>query len=162
MAVVLALWSGLARIAARGLAPAVAALRLIGHGIDVSVAGLDWILSLDPGFDHTIMGAQLAVMQMTLAMAATLAWGMPRAGNGDCGGLLLAGAPVPFAVLLVTCWHGNAMVLRVIAFCVLDGGLAQFVWLAAPGRMIGAGPAALTFCTASAAILGAVKRGGGR
>jgi len=203
--VVLALWSGLAWLAARAPGKAAAALGLIVYGATVSVAGTDWVLSLDPDFDYTIIGAQLAVMQMTLAMAAALALDPPRTAGTDLGSLLLAGVLgsfylgamgyvvswsgnlpdkaawylarqegagtavqllsllagvlVPFGVLLVTRWRGSAAVLRVIGGCVLVGGLAQFVWLVAPGWMAGAGLVALAGAAAAAAAFAAVEQG---
>lgn len=202
---VLALWSGLAWIAGRTPGTVGAALALIAYGLSVSVAGVDWILSPDPGFSYTIIGAQLAVMQMTMAMAAVAVLGPARTSGTDLGGLLLAGVLgsfylgamgyvvswsgnlpekaawylarqagagtavqlvsllagvlVPFAVLLVTRWRRSAAVLRVIGACVLVGGLAQFVWLAAPGWMAWAGPVALGGAVLCAAAFAMAQEG---
>lgn len=107
---VLLLWSGLGWLAPRAPGRGVAAMCLIAYGVGVSVAGVDWILSLDPAFEYTIVGAQLAVMQMTLAMAAVAAWGVRPGTGADIGGLLLAGVLGSFylaAMGYVVSWSGN-------------------------------------------------------
>ncbi|MRX49920.1 hypothetical protein GI374_05540 [Paracoccus sp. S-4012] len=201
---VLLLWSGLGWLAPRRPGAGAAAAGLIAYGIGVSVAGVDWILSLDPAFEYTVIGAQLAVMQMTLAMAAVALWGLRPGSGADAGGLLLAGVLgsfylaamgyvvswsgnlpekaawylarqagagsfvltlsfvagvlLPFSVLLVTRLRGSSTALRWTGCSVLAGGVAQFVWLVAPGRMAGAGVTAMALAGIAAAAFAPTRR----
>ncbi len=104
---ILSLWSILGVAAARGLPPLAAALALVAHAVAVSVAGLDWVLSLDPGFVSTAFGAHFAVLQLALALAVVAATG---SGDGDIGGLLIACVLGVFylgAMEYVVSWTGN-------------------------------------------------------
>lgn len=106
---VLALWSLMGLLATRGVTPLIAALLLCAHGLGVSIAGLDWLLSLDPAFGSTAFGAHLAVLQLGLALALVAVTG--RIGQrGDIGGLLLAcvlGIFYLAAMEYLVRWAGN-------------------------------------------------------
>lgn len=104
---VLILGSVLGFVAMRPLPPALAALALTLYALAVSVAGADWVLSLDPRFVSTAFGAHLAVLQLALALAAVA---VLSGGDGDIGGLLLAcvlGVFYLAAMEYVVSWTGN-------------------------------------------------------
>lgn len=106
---ILGLWSALGILAGRKTAPALASLGLILHGVAVSVASLDWLLSLDPSFVSTTFGAHLAIFQLGMAMAVV---GFAGTGGraGDIGGLMLACVLGVFylgAMEYLVSWSGN-------------------------------------------------------
>ncbi|WCR11047.1 hypothetical protein JHW45_01125 [Paracoccus stylophorae] len=126
---VLILWAVLGFVAARPLPPPVAALALTLHGLAVSVAGTDWVLSLDPGFVSTAFGAHLAVLQLALALAAVAAL---SGGNGDIGGLLLACVLGVFylgAMEYVVSWSGNLPHKAAWYLARQDGWGLAWLWL---------------------------------
>lgn len=106
-ALVLGLWSVMGLLASRGVSPVVAAAILTLHGVAVTIAGADWILSLDPAFGSTAFGAHLGVVQLALALAL-LAVAAPQ--GGDIGGLMLAcvlGVFYLAAMEYLVSWSGN-------------------------------------------------------
>ncbi len=180
-AIILVGWSLIGVFAAR-MGRGLAIAGLIFHGLAVSFAGLDWVLSRNPDFGSTTFGALLAVLQLALALhlaALALRRDDPRA-VADWGGLMLAcvlgvfylaamqflvswsgnlpgkaawylarlagagqavlvlavlaGTVVPFLALLPSRWRSDAARLRMIAVCVLAGGLLYLVWICAPGQ----------------------------
>ena len=115
---VLILWSLLGLMAPRGLPAPVAAIALVLYAVSVSVAGADWILSLDPSFVSTTFGAFMAIAQLGLALALVAALGLAQdqPGEGraapvaDWGGLMLATVLGVFylgAMQFLVSWSGN-------------------------------------------------------
>ncbi|RAI58010.1 hypothetical protein [Roseicella frigidaeris] len=98
----------------RGRRPALGAAALIFHGVAVSLLGLDWVLSLAPGFRSTAFGLWLGLLQLLSALALCAALRAAPAGDagkaGDLARLLLAAALgaayLGFAQYLVA-WYGN-------------------------------------------------------
>ncbi len=90
-----------------------AAIALVFHGVAVSVVAVDWMLSIDPRFSDSAFGAEIAVQQILLALAAVAAFQPRRAveiADGDIGGLLLAAALGAFYLGLMTFivkWYGD-------------------------------------------------------
>lgn len=108
-ALVLILWSLMGFLARRDLPPLAAGLLLVAHGFAVSVAGVDWVLSLDPAFVSTAFGAHLAVLQLALALAVAAMAGAADA-RGDIGGLMLAcvlGVLYLGGMEFIVSWSGN-------------------------------------------------------
>jgi len=102
--------------AAIGLLVATGRLGLLGlvfHGVAVSVIAVDWMLSIDPGFSDSAFGAEIAVQQILLALAAVAVFQPRRAvaiADGDIGGLMLAAALGAFYLGLMTFivkWYGD-------------------------------------------------------
>jgi hypothetical protein len=109
---ILLLWSLIGLLGSRHLAAPFAALLLIAHGVLVSLAGLDWLLSRDPEFGSTTFGALLAIQQLGMALAAGMLTGLPedRQARSDWGGLLLAcllGVFYFAAMQFLVKWSGN-------------------------------------------------------
>jgi hypothetical protein len=92
--VILALWSLIAIAAWRGrLAPLWAGLALAAYGVTVSIAAVDWSMSLAPHWTSTSYGALMAIGQIgeALAVAAIVRAGSRAdAASADLAGLLLA------------------------------------------------------------------------
>ena len=109
---VLALWAGLSRVARRAPGRAAAAAGLAVYALTISVAGVDWLLSLDPDFVSTDFGAQLAVTQIGAGLALPAALGLApvAAARADWGGLLLAcllGAVYLAGMQFLVAWSGD-------------------------------------------------------
>ena len=112
LVVVLALWAGLGLVARQGPGRGVAAAGLAIHALTVSVAGVDWLLSLDRHFVSTDFGAQLAVTQIGAALALPAALGLApvAAARADWGGLMLAcvlGAFYLAGMQFLVSWSGD-------------------------------------------------------
>ncbi|WP_157944613.1 hypothetical protein [Mangrovicella endophytica] len=113
---VLLLWSGVALVAARGARPnrAVAAGSLVIHALCVNVAAVDWIMSIEPHWNSSALGALLAITQIALALAilaaVDAACDVGGGRRGDVAKLLLAAvlgvAYLLFMQFLVQ-WSGN-------------------------------------------------------
>ena len=107
----LAIWSGLGLVAPRAPGPAVAAVGLGLYGVTITVASIDWVLSLDPGFTSTDFAATMAISQLAAALALGAVLGL-RLGKaaGDWGGLLLATVLGVFylsAMQFLVSWSGD-------------------------------------------------------
>lgn len=129
-ACILVLWSVIGLLADR-LTPLWAALVLVAHGIAVSVAGVDWVLSLDPSFVSTAFGAQLAILQLTLALA-TVAILRPAGKGSDIGALLLAcilGVFYLAGMGFVVSWSGNLPDKAEWYLARQDGGGLALIWI---------------------------------
>ena len=97
----LAVWVVLAGAFLRARTPRIAAAGLVVHALVVSLAAVDWIASLTPGWSSSGFGLVVATGQMLAAMALAVAvaaprWRMPQgeAADGrmvlnDLGNLLL-------------------------------------------------------------------------
>jgi hypothetical protein len=188
----LVIFSAIGVAAPRGLPRRAAALALVLYVPAISLAGTDWLLSRDPRFGTTLIGVNLAAVQLTLGLAAGAAAGLKAAQRQavlDWGGLMLAtvlgtgylfamqylvlwtgnlpadaawyetraaggGAGLrmltflpagllPFAGLLSTRQRGSSARLRLVGVAILTGGLAHFLWFAAPGVVAAASLAAV-------------------
>jgi hypothetical protein len=90
-----------------------ASVALVFHGVAVSLIAVDWMLSIDPRFSDSAFGAEIAVQQIQVALAAIAALQPRRAveiADGDVGGLLLATALGAFYLGLMTFivkWYGD-------------------------------------------------------
>ncbi len=108
---ILAVWSAIGLAAPRLRQPLPAALLLLLFAACQTFAATDWLLSRDPDFGSTAFPAALAVLQLTLAAAATCAMGLPAGrGGGDWGGLLLVcvlGSAYFLAMQYLVLWTGN-------------------------------------------------------
>lgn len=86
---------------------------LVFHGLAVSLIAVDWMLSIDPRFSDSAFGAEIAVQQILVALAAVAAFQPRRAvaiADGDIGGLMLAAALGAFYLGLMTFivkWYGD-------------------------------------------------------
>lgn len=109
-------WSalGVLLVASRARRPWVGGAALVFHGFALTWFGLDWILSLTPGFRSTVFGGALGVSQLLAALGwAALLEPEPagfRGKAGDLARLILAAALgaiyLGFAQFLVA-WYGN-------------------------------------------------------
>ena len=90
-----------------------ASVALVFHGVAVSLMAVDWMLSIDPRFSDSAFGAEIAVQQILLVLAAVAAFQPRRAveiADGDIGGLILAAALGAFYLGLMTFivkWYGD-------------------------------------------------------
>ena len=107
-------WAAIGLLVAAGrLGLLGAAIALVFHGVAVSVTAVDWMLSVDPGYSDSAFGAEIAVQQILLALAAVAAFQPQRAvglADGDIGGLMLAAALGAFYLGLMTFivkWYGD-------------------------------------------------------
>ena len=79
----------------------------------ISVAGLDWLLSLDPGFASTDFGAQMAITQIGCGFALAALMGLApddARARSDWSGLMLAallGAFYLAAMQFLVSWSGD-------------------------------------------------------
>ena len=87
---VLGLWSVLARRARRPVTPLLAGLGLLAYGITVTVAGIDWVMSLDPTFEATAFPMSLAVSHLLSGAAFLAVFGKGDALASDCFKLMAA------------------------------------------------------------------------
>lgn len=145
-------------------------IALVFHGFAVSLTAVAWGLSIDPSFSDSAFGAEIAVQQIMLALAAIAAFQPRRAvelANGDVGGLLLATSLGAFYLGLMTFivkWYGDQPVdaawylarahglwLALLVGAVLLGAFAPIVGCA--WERVRASPAALRAVGVSA-ILG--------
>ena len=82
-------------------------------GLAVSVIAVGWMLSIDPQFSDSAFGAEIAVQQILVALAAIAVFQPRRAvaiADGDIGGLMLATALGAFYLGLMTFivkWYGD-------------------------------------------------------
>ena len=108
---VLAIWAGLGLIAPREPGPGLAAVGLVLYAITITVASIDWVLSLDPEFTSTDFAAMIAISQLAAALALTAVLGVrPGRAAGDWGGLLLAAVLGVFylsAMQFLVSWSGD-------------------------------------------------------
>ena len=121
--VVLAVFAGLGLLARRvptagtgpsaGVSVGAAALGLVLYAVAISVAGLDWLLSLDPGFGSTNFGAQMAITQIGCGFAFAALLGLSpedARARSDWSGLMLAavlGAFYLAAMQFLVSWSGD-------------------------------------------------------
>ena len=90
-----------------------ASIALVFHGFAVSLVAVQWMLSLDPRYSDSAFGAEIAVQQIMLALAA-IAVIQPRRSveiaDGDIGALLFATSLGAFYLGLMTFivkWYGD-------------------------------------------------------
>ena len=133
-------------VASRRLGLLGAAIALVFHGVAVSLIAVDWMLSIDPRFSDSAFGAEIAVQQILVALAAVAAFQPRRAidvADGDIGALMLASALGAFYLGLITFivkWYGDQPVdaawylararglwLGLLVGAVLFGALAPIV-----------------------------------
>ena len=133
-------------VASRRLGLLGTSVALVFHGVAVSLIAVDWMLSIDPRFSDSAFGAEIAVQQILVALAAVAAFQPRRAvviADGDIGGLLLAAALGAFYLGLMTFivkWYGDQPVdaawylarahglwLGLLVGAVLFGALAPIV-----------------------------------
>ena len=101
------------------------------HGFAVSLIAVDWMLSIDPRFSDSAFGAEIAVQQILLALAAVAAFQPRRAvevADGDIGGLMLATALGAFYLGLMTFivkWYGDQPVDAAWYLARAHGALAR-------------------------------------
>jgi hypothetical protein len=107
-------WAAIAVLLAAGrLGLLGASISLVFHGVAVSVVPTLWFLSIDPRFTDSAFGAEIAVHQILLALAAIAVLAPARAialAKGDIGALLLASALGAFYLGLMTFivkWYGD-------------------------------------------------------
>lgn len=110
--VILGGWSALALLGVRRrLTPLVAALGLLAHGLFVSVAAYDWMLSVQPGWVNTSMGINLAAQQIGAACAIVGLLGRVSDKQAPAFVGLLAAAVLGVAYLelmdYIIVWYGN-------------------------------------------------------
>jgi hypothetical protein len=90
-----------------------ASIALVFHGFAVSLTAVHWMLSIDPRYSDSAFGAEIAVQQIMLALAAIAAFQPRRAveiADGDVGGLLFATSLGAFYLGLMTFivkWYGD-------------------------------------------------------
>jgi hypothetical protein len=90
-----------------------ASVALVFHGFAVSLTAVAWWLSIEPSFSDSAFGAEIAVQQIMLALAAIAAFQPRRTvalADGDVGGLLLAASLGAFYLGLMTFivkWYGD-------------------------------------------------------
>jgi hypothetical protein len=88
-------------------------LGLVFHGVAISAVAVAWLLSLDQRFADSAFGAEIAVQQILLALAAVAVITPSRAiavAKGDIGALLVATALGAFYLGLMTFivkWYGD-------------------------------------------------------
>lgn len=135
-------------------------IALVFHGFAFSLTAVAWCLSIDPSFSDSAFGAEIAVQQIMLALAAIAAFQPRRAvalADGDVGGLLLATSLGAFYLGLMTFivkWYGDQPVdvawyltrshglwLVLLAGAILLGAIAPVVGCA--WERVRASPAAL-------------------
>ncbi len=79
--------------------------------VTITVASIDWVLSLDPDFTSTDFAAMMAVSQLAAALALAAVLGLrPGKATGDWGGLLLATVLGVFylsAMQFLVSWSGD-------------------------------------------------------
>ena len=107
-------WAVIAALLAAGrLGLLGVSLALVFHGVAISAVAVAWLLSLDPRFADSAFGAEIAVQQILLALAAVALIAPSRAiavANGDIGALLFATALGAFYLGLMTFivkWYGD-------------------------------------------------------
>ena len=107
-------WAVIAALLAAGrLGLLGVSLALVFHGVAISAVAVAWLLSLDPRFANSAFGAEIAVQQILLALAAVAVLAPSRAiavANGDIGALLFATALGAFYLGLMTFivkWYGD-------------------------------------------------------
>jgi hypothetical protein len=107
-------WAAIgAMLAAGRLGLLGASIALVFHGFAVSLASVQWLLSIDPRFSDSAFGAEIAVQQIMLALAAIAVLQPVRAveiADGDIGGLLFATSLGAFYLGLMTFivkWYGD-------------------------------------------------------
>jgi hypothetical protein len=109
----LAGWWLLAAMLLRGrCGVAMAGIGLVFHAVMVTLTAVDWIISVDPRFSSSAIGAEIGVQQIASALAwAALAAPMGEArARGDVGALLLTATLgttyIAFMSFLIV-WYGN-------------------------------------------------------
>ena len=112
--VAIVIWAAIGLLIATGrLGLLGASIALVFHGVAVSLTAIDWMLSIDPQFSDSAFGAEMAVQQIMLTLAAVAVFQPRRAveiADGDIGGLLLATALGAFYLGLMTFivkWYGD-------------------------------------------------------
>lgn len=105
-------WSTLAILAMRRpITPLLAGLGLLAHGLFVSIAAYDWVLSIQPGWVNTDMGMSLAAQQIGAACAAAglLGWVSRKQAPAYVGLLAAALLGVAYLALMdyIIVWYGN-------------------------------------------------------
>ena len=107
-------WAVIAALLAAGrLGLLGVSLGLVFHGVAISAVAVAWLLSLDQRFADSAFGAEIAVQQILLALAAVAALAPLRAvavAKGDIGALLFATALGAFYLGLMTFivnWYGD-------------------------------------------------------
>ncbi|MGA8585271.1 MAG: hypothetical protein WB715_15820 [Roseiarcus sp.] len=107
-------WAVIAALLAAGrLGLLGVSLALVFHGVAMSAVAVSWLLSPDPRFADSAFGAEIAVQQILLALAAVALIAPSRAiavANGDIGALLFATALGAFYLGLMTFivkWYGD-------------------------------------------------------
>lgn len=128
-ALVLVFWAGIGLLAPRGPSPVVAGILLTLHGLVVSVAGVDWVLSLDPEFVSTTFGAHLGVLQLALALALAA---VVAPQGADVGGLMLACVLGVFylgGMGYLVSWSGNLPHKAAWYLARQEGGGLAVMWL---------------------------------
>ena len=102
-----------ALLAAGALGLLGASIALVFHGFAVSLVAVQWMLSIDPRYSDSAFGAEIAVQQIMLALAA-IAVVQPRRSveiaDGDIGALLFATSLGAFYLGLMTFivkWYGD-------------------------------------------------------
>jgi hypothetical protein len=90
-----------------------ASIALVFHGFAVSLTAVQWMLSIDLHYSDSAFGAEIAVQQVMLALAAIAVIQPRRAveiADGDIGGLLFATSLGAFYLGLMTFivkWYGD-------------------------------------------------------
>src|SRR5438270_3101669 len=107
-------WSVLAVTCAAGWGSALlAGLGLTFFGLTISLAAVDWYLSLEPHYAATAFAATIAVQQLLAALAVTALIGAPMIEGkvaGDLGGLLIAtllGLVYLELMTFIISWYGD-------------------------------------------------------
>ena len=107
-------WAAIGAMLATGMLGLLgASLALVFHGFAVSLVSVQWMLSVDPRYSDSAFGAEIAVQQIMLALAAIAAFQPRRAvesADGDLGGLLFATSLGAFYLGLMTFivkWYGD-------------------------------------------------------
>lgn len=113
-AVTLVGWSVLAALCLSGRGgPLVAGLGLAFYGLTISLVSVDWILSVEPGFNSSAFVADVALHQMLAALAfAALASppSLDARGAADLAGLLIAtllGVIYLELMAYIVAWYGD-------------------------------------------------------
>lgn len=112
--IALAGWTLLGLVFAAGLGSRLlAGLGLAFFGLTVSLAAVDWYLSLEPHYVASAFAATIAIQQLLAALALTAVLAPPQIeGNvaGDIGGLLIAtllGVVYLGYMTFVVAWYGD-------------------------------------------------------
>lgn len=107
-------WAAIGAIIAIGrLGLLGASLALVFHGFAVSLVAVQWMLSIDPKVSDSAFGAEIAVQQILMALAAVAVIQPRRAvdvADGDIGGLMLAsalGAAYLGLMTFIVKWYGD-------------------------------------------------------